>query len=388
MMGDDQLEGYRTRARQRYTASSSSSSLSASLDTDEVLARLLAQEQAAENRESRRGGRGGGRVRWGGRGRGGRGRSSPQAAYMPADLLVTDMRRSGPPSFPSFDMYLQQAAYENELLNQAYLNSIMSNRQHPGIGYDGMASAYSNDRNLMSLMSRELTDADYNTLLNLEDVKNSRGASEIDISRLPTFVFQKKDGKTSNYREDPHDIDKSLDGRDRNHEISRKKRKMSNDDPHHVTGKEGGEDVIVISSDDESDNGHKTNMSIDLSRNKEVQECVGHKDGNGVIVILDDSPQPRKNDNSLFASSSTKPLSLDLEDASRRGADDKDKDSSNIDKEKSENCYCCICMEYYQTGDHMVTLPCLHVFHRDCIIPWLKNCATCPIDKSEILARA
>ena len=175
-MGDDQLERYRTQARRRYASSSASSSSSSSLstifDTDEVLTRLLAQEQAAMNRTnaaaSRRGGIGRSRGRWGGRGtgRGGRGRSSPQSTYLPSDSLVTDMRRSGPPSSPSFDIYLQQAAYENELFNQAYLNEIIAQHQYTAMGYGEMASAHSNDMNLMSLMSRDLTDADYNTLLN------------------------------------------------------------------------------------------------------------------------------------------------------------------------------------------------------------------------------
>ena len=122
-------------------------------------------------------------------------------------------------------------------------------------------------------------------------------------------------------------------------------------------------------------------------------------DSNGVILILDESPLPKKEDISSlsFASSSSRHLSPELEIISKKESnyimnsssanENTTNDASNDnDREKNENSSCCICMEDYQTGDHMVTLPCLHVFHRDCIIPWLKNCATCPIDKSEILS--
>lgn len=42
---------------------------------------------------------------------------------------------------------------------------------------------------------------------------------------------------------------------------------------------------------------------------------------------------------------------------------------------------CSICIEGYQSGEEVSSLPCLHIFHRDCINKWLRQCNSCPICK-------
>jgi DNA-directed RNA polymerase subunit RPC12/RpoP len=39
---------------------------------------------------------------------------------------------------------------------------------------------------------------------------------------------------------------------------------------------------------------------------------------------------------------------------------------------------CTICQDHYQDGDEVVELPCKHLFHKDCLWPWLNRHATCP----------
>lgn len=39
---------------------------------------------------------------------------------------------------------------------------------------------------------------------------------------------------------------------------------------------------------------------------------------------------------------------------------------------------CTICQENYKDGEEIVTLPCGHLFHKECIWPWLLRHATCP----------
>eukprot|EP00591_Stephanopyxis_turris_P005338 CAMPEP_0195523450 /NCGR_PEP_ID=MMETSP0794_2-20130614/22663_1 /TAXON_ID=515487 /ORGANISM="Stephanopyxis turris, Strain CCMP 815" /LENGTH=465 /DNA_ID=CAMNT_0040653457 /DNA_START=129 /DNA_END=1526 /DNA_ORIENTATION=+ len=47
---------------------------------------------------------------------------------------------------------------------------------------------------------------------------------------------------------------------------------------------------------------------------------------------------------------------------------------------------CSICLEDFQQGDKIRCLPCNHVFHSDCIVPWLtKNQSTCPLCKEDLL---
>ncbi|KAK0428944.1 hypothetical protein QR680_011098 [Steinernema hermaphroditum] len=45
---------------------------------------------------------------------------------------------------------------------------------------------------------------------------------------------------------------------------------------------------------------------------------------------------------------------------------------------------CPVCMEELFQEQKMVKLNCVHVFHRDCIVPWLKRGGACPICRSGI----
>lgn len=48
--------------------------------------------------------------------------------------------------------------------------------------------------------------------------------------------------------------------------------------------------------------------------------------------------------------------------------------------------HCCIDLEPYQAGDQMVRLPCLHVHHADCVLPYLRASVTpqCPICRTRV----
>ena len=56
----------------------------------------------------------------------------------------------------------------------------------------------------------------------------------------------------------------------------------------------------------------------------------------------------------------------------------------NVEKLDTDKKKCTICLENYQNGDDTIALPCIHIFHADCIKTWLKNNITCPICKNEI----
>ncbi|EOY03864.1 hypothetical protein QUC31_017536 [Theobroma cacao] len=47
--------------------------------------------------------------------------------------------------------------------------------------------------------------------------------------------------------------------------------------------------------------------------------------------------------------------------------------------------FCCIvCIEEFEEGEIVKGLPCLHYYHGDCIIPWLRIRATCPLCRCEL----
>jgi hypothetical protein len=58
-----------------------------------------------------------------------------------------------------------------------------------------------------------------------------------------------------------------------------------------------------------------------------------------------------------------------------------DSDKETTPEPKERKVECSICLQNYQDGEEVVTLPCLHKFHQDCIFPWLKINCNCPIDK-------
>ncbi|PFH38456.1 zinc finger, C3HC4 type (RING finger) domain-containing protein [Besnoitia besnoiti] len=59
---------------------------------------------------------------------------------------------------------------------------------------------------------------------------------------------------------------------------------------------------------------------------------------------------------------------------------DRGKDEEQTDSEDSSRC-CSICLAEYQTGDDMMTLRCMHMFHHHCVHDWLTHSGrrVCPL---------
>jgi E3 ubiquitin-protein ligase RNF115/126 len=45
---------------------------------------------------------------------------------------------------------------------------------------------------------------------------------------------------------------------------------------------------------------------------------------------------------------------------------------------------CTVCKDEFKVGDQGVSMPCYHLFHRDCITPWLKAHNSCPTCRFEL----
>lgn len=54
-------------------------------------------------------------------------------------------------------------------------------------------------------------------------------------------------------------------------------------------------------------------------------------------------------------------------------------DSNNSTRNEEKRCE--ICLEKYEVGDELRTLPCFHRFHKYCIDQWLSTASTCPLCK-------
>ena len=55
--------------------------------------------------------------------------------------------------------------------------------------------------------------------------------------------------------------------------------------------------------------------------------------------------------------------------------------SADITLSSQKKEFCAICLEPYEEGDQLRTIPCLHRYHITCIDPWLEQNAQCPVCK-------
>ncbi|XP_068170164.1 E3 ubiquitin-protein ligase RNF128-like [Antennarius striatus] len=58
---------------------------------------------------------------------------------------------------------------------------------------------------------------------------------------------------------------------------------------------------------------------------------------------------------------------------------------SGDEETNSESYVCAVCIESYKAGEVVTVLTCDHIFHKNCIEPWLLERRTCPMCKCDIL---
>lgn len=53
-------------------------------------------------------------------------------------------------------------------------------------------------------------------------------------------------------------------------------------------------------------------------------------------------------------------------------------------KKSHDSCVCAVCQCDFEKGDELLQLPCQHVYHKDCIMPWMKEHNTCAVCRFEL----
>ena len=132
------------------------------------------------------------------------------------------------------------------------------------------------------------------------------------------------------------------------------------------------------SYDSDSENIRNNNFFVDININNNRDNYRINNRNNNRSNIFNDSDDGL--DNSL-----DEELSDDLD-----GLDDfiiqtyptsKIKEINHLDEDKKK---CLICLENFKIGDDSIILPCIHIFHSECIKKWMKNKNACPICKNKI----
>ena len=59
--------------------------------------------------------------------------------------------------------------------------------------------------------------------------------------------------------------------------------------------------------------------------------------------------------------------------------------SNNNNNNQNDTYFCSVCLEAFQEGDSVRTVPCFHTFHQQCIDDWLSQKGVCPICKHAAL---
>ncbi|EDQ91248.1 uncharacterized protein MONBRDRAFT_15358, partial [Monosiga brevicollis MX1] len=49
---------------------------------------------------------------------------------------------------------------------------------------------------------------------------------------------------------------------------------------------------------------------------------------------------------------------------------------------------CSVCQMQFELNDECRRLPCEHLFHQDCLAPWLAQKSTCPVCRTDCRASA
>jgi E3 ubiquitin-protein ligase RNF38/44 len=65
----------------------------------------------------------------------------------------------------------------------------------------------------------------------------------------------------------------------------------------------------------------------------------------------------------------------------------KSKEKGRCNEKDCDHTSCPICLDEFEAKQQLLRLPCNHRFHSDCLMPWIKSHALCPICRFDLSGR-
>ncbi|XP_010525198.1 PREDICTED: RING-H2 finger protein ATL43 [Tarenaya hassleriana] len=77
-------------------------------------------------------------------------------------------------------------------------------------------------------------------------------------------------------------------------------------------------------------------------------------------------------------------LSLYYRNQNRGGGGRQSFADTTMDSDNEDGKRCTVCLEDFEPKETVMITPCKHMFHEDCIVPWLKSKGQCPVCRSVV----
>jgi len=131
-----------------------------------------------------------------------------------------------------------------------------------------------------------------------------------------------------------------------------------------------GQYIVVFSSIQNSNN------NLNPNRNEILREISPNNNNNNNINNENNRINNRRNNRMNNIRNNEENFLDKILNVCNRDKFDKNKYKGHED--------CRICLMKFEKGNKIIILPCLHIFHEHCLINWLNNKKTCPLDNQSL----
>ena len=226
----------------------------------------------------------------------------------------------------------------------------------------------------------------FNNNLNLFQNKYQINKNFIDINEIDSFICEKCGAYINLKDKADHILSHQLEEENKNMENNNNLNNLDILSSSSINNEinqeiENNLNINIIRGDDEN----MINQQIDVERNFNF---LGEEDRLEIDNnILNENLEIENNEEELF--------SFYIDDFFffyyENGIDEnkinkipisKIKDINKLTEDKKK---CCICLENFKINDETMILPCIHIFHSNCIKAWMKRQLFCPICKNKII---